>query len=212
MGVAVLVACYFFAAAMGASIPLHSNRPLKTNDTINVFLITNRFHIDLAVPLRSSGFDWCRVIDPEETRLKIPAGSYISFGWGDSAFFRETPTWDDLRFKPAARAICGLGSPALHVTFRSAPRPGNHCKKIQLSREDYLLLVSYIKSFIREKDGNTCYIPNAGYSYNDLFCESTGTYSMFFNCNTWTNECLKSAHCRSCLWTPFEYGVMRQYP
>jgi uncharacterized protein (TIGR02117 family) len=212
VGIALMCSLYLLFATLGSSIPVNADRVEGREDTITIYLITNRYHIDLSVPLRTCGYDWSRLIDPGQTRLKMAAGQYISFGWGDSAFFRQTPTWDELRPGPAIRAISGCGSPALHVSFHPAPIEGEHCKKIRISKQEFLMLVAYISGFIKKDGaGKCCYIPDAGYSFNDLLCESTGNYSLFFNCNSWTNECLQVMDCKACLWTPFEYGIMRQY-
>ncbi len=37
------------------------------------------------------------------------------------------------------------------------------------------------------------------------------TYSVLYTCNTWTNNALKVAGQKACLWTPLEAGIFYQY-
>ena len=49
------------------------------------------------------------------------------------------------------------------------------------------------------------------YGKNDAFYEATGRYSLFHTCNTWTNNALKIAGQKACVWTPFDTGIFYHY-
>ncbi len=50
---------------------------------------------------------------------------------------------------------------------------------------------------------------NKGYSYNDDFYEALGSFSCFKTCNSWVNSGLKESDIKACLWTPFDFGLLR---
>ena len=88
------------------------------------------------------------------------------------------------------------------------------CKKIPMTEKEYALLVRYIKRTIStSKKGKTIFIPtNAVYGKKDAFYEATGSYHLFSTCNTWTNRALKYSNKKACFWTPFDTGILNQYP
>lgn len=136
---------------------------------------------------------------------------YLGFGWGDKEFYLETPTWADLKFKTAIQAVFGSGSAAIHTTFYPMVAAGPDCIKINLSKAQYLKLICYIdRSFLKDGAGNYIRIGVPGYGYHDAFYDAKGRYSLFYTCNTWTNDGLKICRQRACLWTPFAQGVLYQ--
>ena len=66
-------------------------------------------------------------------------------------------------------------------------------------------------SFKTDSINNFELIPHAYYGNHDSFYEAKGNYSLFFTCNTWANNALKSAGLRTCLWTPFDKGIFYHY-
>ena len=45
---------------------------------------------------------------------------YVAFGWGDRAFYLETPQWRDMKVATAFKAVAGLGDTVIHATFFAA--------------------------------------------------------------------------------------------
>ena len=45
----------------------------------------------------------------------------------------------------------------------------------------------------------------------DAFYDAKGSYNLTRTCNTWTNNALKAAGLKACLWTPFDSGIFWQY-
>jgi uncharacterized protein (TIGR02117 family) len=138
----------------------------------------------------------------------------LALGWGDKGFYLNTPTWGDLTFKTAFNALFGLSTSALHTTYLDTIKESSTCKKICMSTKEYALLVRYIQNSIRKtKKGTSIFIPtNAVYGTNDAFYEAKGSYHLFSTCNTWTNRALKYSNKKACLWTPFDTGILNQYP
>jgi uncharacterized protein (TIGR02117 family) len=190
-----------------------NNRILAKGD-IPVYILTNGVHTDIVVPLRNSTIDWSREIKFSNTHRKDTLAQWLGFGWGDKGFYLETPTWNDLKFSTAFRAMFGLSHTAIHATFHNKMPLGENSRLMHLSAEQYQKLVEYIKNTLQlDENRMPVYIAtNANYSNDDAFYEANGSYSLFHTCNTWTNNALKACGQRACLWTPFDKGIFYQHP
>ena len=178
-----------------------------------VYLKTNGVHADIVLPVKNEYKDWSKEILYKHTRSGDSAVSYLAFGWGDKAFYLETPTWADLKFKTAFKAAFALSSTAMHTTYYHTLREDETCIKFPMGAEQYKRLVSYIENgFEQDSSGNPIEIPTeARYGQYDAFYEATGTYSLFKTCNTWTNNALNASGQKACWWTPFDKGIFYQY-
>jgi uncharacterized protein (TIGR02117 family) len=139
--------------------------------------------------------------------------NFIALGWGDKGFYLETPTWNDLKFSTAFKAVFGLDHTAVHATYYRNPQTNENCRRIQLTNEEYRRLISFIfSSLTLNKDSLPENIKTkAVYGRDDAFYEANGRYNLFRTCNTWTNTALKISGQKACFWTPFQSGVMRLY-
>lgn len=182
-----------------------------TNPAVPIFILSNGFHTDIVVPVKTPEINWRKKIrfiaNDQDTAMP-----YLGFGWGDKEFYLETPTWADLKFKTAFQAVFGSGGAAIHTTFYQTVTPGRNCIKINLSKAQYLKLIHYIdQSFLKDRFGNYIKIRAPGYGDDDAFYDAKGRYSLFYTCNTWTNDGLKVCGQKACLWTPFAQGVLYQH-
>jgi Protein of unknown function (DUF2459) len=67
-------------------------------------------------------------------------------------------------------------------------------------------------SFVIDKKGEyKKIITTANYNSNDAFYDANGRYSLFYTCNTWANNALKSCGQKACWWTPFDSGIFNLY-
>ena len=60
-------------------------------------------------------------------------------------------------------------------------------------------------------DGTKIILKNKGYTSNDDFYKAKGNYSCFKTCNSWVNTGFKESGLTSCLWTPFDFGLLNKY-
>lgn len=211
VGFVAAVVLYALVALLLSRIPANSDFR-ETADGTEVYLMSNGVHTDLVLPVRSPLKDWSREIPFENTFGKDTAMRYLAFGWGDKGFYLETPEWSDLKASTAAKALFWLDQSAMHVSFYKELHEGTSCKKVRVGAKEYARLVRYIESsFMKDSSGRFMYIPDRGYHSNDAFYEAKGSYSMFYTCNTWTNEGLKEGGLKAGLWTPFEEGVFYHY-
>lgn len=66
-------------------------------------------------------------------------------------------------------------------------------------------------SFEFDTDGNVQPIRDLHYTRRDAFYKAKGSLNLFKTCNTWTNNALKTAGLKACLWTPFPEGIHYTY-
>jgi len=169
-----------------------------------IYLSTNGVHLEIIIP-----------IDDLNNELKEGIEfsldeKYFSFGWGDENFYLNTPTWGDLTFKNAFRALFLKSSTLIHLTRSKQVK--NSWTKVIIRESELKKLNQFIsKSFKKDENGNKIIIANSGYSVNDDFYKANGNFSCFNTCNTWVNKAFKESNLKSCLWTPFDFGLINKY-
>ncbi len=176
-----------------------------------IYVVSNGVHTDIVIP-----FD---TLDNITNYLKsyqpFSQPKYVAYGWGDKGFYLDTPTWGDLTFSTAFRALFGLSSAAMHLTFyNNVPTEGTQVKKVLVDQKSYLRLKTYIKeSFQLNNNGLPQYIGCCWYYDNkrDMFVEAKGRYTLFKTCNVWANNGLKYAGIKSAVWAPFDWCILGQF-
>jgi uncharacterized protein (TIGR02117 family) len=207
----LFIILYFISAFTFSWISVNSDFKQCDKDAVEIYILTNGVHTDLVLPIKNELKDWTAFVNPSDTKSADTSVSYAAFGWGDKGFYLETPTWADLKFSTAFKAMFFLSSSAMHVTFHKSLFKSETCRKICITKENYRKLVNYIDNSFDKDNGSARLIKGASYSDHDLFYEATGTYNLFYTCNTWANSGLKAADLKACLWTPFDQGIFYQY-
>lgn len=194
---------YFLIALLLTSITIERKHKNKVLDK-SIFLSSNGVHLDLIIPKKH--------IKPDllESIVKTENSKYLAFGWGDENFYINTPTWGDLTFSNAFKALFMKSPSLMHVT-----RFNNIQKKwveIKINTNELSKLNTYLLSnFKLNKEGGKMLLKNKGYTLTDDFYKAKGSYSCFKTCNTWVNTGFKYAGLKSCYWTPFDFGLMKKY-
>jgi uncharacterized protein (TIGR02117 family) len=208
----LLVAVYFLSAFALSSIPVNADFKECEKEAVEIHILTNGVHTDLVLPYRNQYMDWSKWVNPSQTKSGDSSAVNVAFGWGDKGFYLETKTWDELKLSTACKAVFYLGSSAMHVSFYQKLRETSSCRKICVSKENYLKLVQYISQrFETDSMGLPRQIVGASFTNHDAFYDAKGKYSLFYTCNTWANEGLKSAGLKACYWTAFKGGIFDQY-
>lgn len=212
LGILAFVLGYFAVATICSKWP---SRPagITEKPVLKLYILSNGVHTDLVMPVHSEWHNWEKEFSYNHTVGGDTTLTYIGVGWGDKGFYLNTPTWADLTLKVAFEAMFGLSTTAVHATFHHLPDSGEYCKPIYVTPTQYQSLIAYIlQSLQYNPDGHTRFIEtNAVYGQQDAFYEAVGSYHMFHTCNTWTNNGLKAAGQKACLWTPFQSGILNQY-
>ena len=105
-----------------------------------------------------------------------------------------------------------MSSSAMHITFYKELEENENCKKIFITDKDYQLLIAYIEdSFVVDTEQKIQRIGTHSYGKYDVFYEAKGSYSLFYTCNTWANQALKSGNQKAALWTVLDKGIFYHY-
>lgn len=211
LGIVGFVVVYVLFAFVLSRIPVHSEDEDKDED-VAIYIKTNGVHTDIVVPIRTEYKDWSEKVQFAHIKSQDSTMQYIGFGWGDKGFYLNTPEWADLKFSTAFNAAFYLGTSAMHATFYKQVKESESCVKINISKAEYEKLIAYIEdSFQHGADGNPILIDATTYGQNDSFYEANRKYHLFYTCNTWANNALKSAEQKAALWTPSDTGIFCHY-
>jgi len=205
----VLPLAYLLAACVLGNIVREPQR--HGAQAITIYLLDNGVHTDLALPLANDTFDWTGVINPNDARDLRFFPTYVAFGWGDRAFYLETPQWRDLKLTTAWNAISGQGATVIHATYLPPLRASANSIAITVSLEEYQALAASIRASFQQYDNGRARAIGRAYGDNDAFYAARGSYSLFATCNSWTNRQLKAAGLKHVLWTPFAHHLMQAY-
>lgn len=208
----LLIALYFLAAIIGSAIPVNTDADASEGE-VEIFLRTNGVHTSIVTPIRNEVMDWTEITDFSHTISERTDFDYISFGWGDLEFYQNTPEWSDLTASTAFKALFLKTPSALNVEYYGAPIAVNeNTVAVNIKREQYNMLCQYIlNSFITDETGRAIHVEGVHYNNKDAFYLARRHMDIFYTCNTWTNNGLKNADLRACLWTPFDKGIFFQY-
>lgn len=183
-----------------------------TDKNIPIYILSNGVHTDIVLPLKNEIKDWSTVILYTNTKAKDSTLQNLAFGWGDKGFYLDTPTWADLKVSTAAKAITGLSSSAMHVTFYGNLKENESCKKFFISESQYQKMITYIEnSFSLDKANKIQRIGTHSYGKHDIFYEAKDSYNLFYTCNTWANQALKAGNQKAALWTVLDKGIFYHY-
>ena len=220
LGALALPLAYGAAALALGLLPAPHREALPEQPRIPVYLISNGWHVWLALPLdqqagQPGGQTWREWLGQDATAA--PPGeiqaSYVAFGWGDRDFYLATRRPADLRPDLAIAALLGRGPAAMHVMH--IPQPDADSRHSRIRRLDvdtlqYHALAAYIREgFETGPDGTPRRIAEAGFARNDAFYEAVGRYSPIRTCNEWIGAGLRAASLPAGRWNPFPFGLMR---
>lgn len=183
-------------------------------DTVTIVVESNGAHVSFWFPVAHPLHDWRGELPIRDTRAgawmdEVSPVGWIGIGWGDKRFFLEVLFWSDLTPQIAASALFGGGPSAMHVEHSIRPQAWAGAREFELSREQYLALVDYVRaSFERDADGRPRLIAGAGYASYDAFYEALGSYSPLLTCNEWISRGLRKVGAPAGAWTPFAYQVL----
>jgi len=194
---------YIIIALILTSITIDRNTENQVSDK-TIYLHTNGVHLDIIIPKKNIDSVLLQGIKRE------PSDTYIAFGWGDENFYINTPTWGDLTFKNGFKAMFLKSSTLVHITRYTSIR--SDWIAIKVSNDELEKLNTYLQNtFITNETGMKVILDNQGYSSIDDFYKAKGSYSCFKTCNSWVNAGFKQSGLKSCLWTPFDFGLIHKY-
>jgi uncharacterized protein (TIGR02117 family) len=188
--------------------PYHSSK----NKDISIYLRSNGIHLDLVLPVKSETVNWSLKIPYKDTPAADSTDQFIAFGWGEKAFFLQTPTWKDFKLSTMLKSLFFMGTSAMHTSYYKNMYETEKCIRLDISLKEYQQLVQFIQNeFQQDELGNYLLIEQKSYGKYDAFYEAKSPYNVFYTCNSWVNSALKAAYQKACLWTPFSYVLLNSY-
>jgi uncharacterized protein (TIGR02117 family) len=191
---------------------IKTNTSFKSPVTgIDIYIHSNGVHTDLVIPVKTEQLNWNQFLPVTDFKMVDSTYEYVAIGWGDKGFYLDTKTWDDLKFSTVFNAAFGLGSTAMHVSYKKQkPKIDAMTKHLLISKAQYQSLIEYIVPSFQLKAGKPIWINHEGYTSQDCFYEANGRYSMFKTCNVWTGNGLQHIGVKIGIWTPFQNGIIGQ--
>ena len=211
----VLIDLFFLLVAYIAAVFLlpmiKSDRQADGDADITLYLISNGIHTDIVMPSRNGDTDWTTTFPAADTTGGQSA-DWIAVGWGDKNFYLNTPTWADLTASTALKAVSGLSESAIHTTYYNSMENCGRAPNLPSAAANTSTLPPTSADSLKWRDGRTIPVTaDIHYGESDAFYEAKGSYNLFYTCNTWANDALKSAGAKAALWTITEGGIFRHY-
>ncbi len=208
----MLILCYLLGILIGALFPRNPRFQQDTTDSsIPIYVRSNGFHSFLILPVKAPTRDWRNIFKINNFEGVDSSFTHISIGWGDKAFFMDTPTWEDFTLSVTLNALF-LPSPSVVQVSFLEKKPSLHkdCRELFLTQSSYEDLCVFLDSTLLIPPRGPTLIPDQGWTGRDNFYNATGKYSLFNTCNNWVNRALAKAGVRTGLWTPLDQGLFYQ--
>ncbi|MFN0194568.1 MAG: DUF2459 domain-containing protein [Aestuariivirga sp.] len=200
------VTVYFGVAILSALFPSPGRTQSLAAGDPPVYVCGSLAHADIVMPLEDDFVDWSKHF-PVAANLELPANTYLAFGWGDLRFFREIPTWSDVKLSVAVAALAGLHPTALRVVAVMPPKNDPECRRIAVDRQGRQALAEHILSTLHPEalTGKSAIEANSRF---EAYALAKGTYSPFRTCNQWVADGLAAAGLPHAKFAPFSFSVL----
>ena len=166
-----------------------------------IYILYDSMHTDIVLNLESSKIDWNRLL-PEVVQGRKKG--YLGFGWGDKETYLNTPTWDDLKYSTALKALF-LNTPSLlHVGYYRDIHRYQEVKEVALTQKQFEALEQGLKREFSKKP----HYEAKGFGRDDAFYSSNRVYNAIKTCNSWSGDRLREANISMSYWTPFSFNVV----
>jgi uncharacterized protein (TIGR02117 family) len=200
------IVLYTIAALAFALLPVKGQPQRPSQDDPAVYVCASLAHADIVLPLNDPLVDW-RLYFGKFIQSDLPSHLYLAFGWGDLVFFRETPTWGDVRLSTASMALLGQHETALRVVVVDPPANDPECRRVQIEGKgrrkliDHVLATLQLDSFGVPKEQKSA-------SRFEVYYIAKGSYGPFHTCNQWVADGLGKADLPHAVFAPFSFSVM----
>lgn len=188
----VLTAVCLLLAGLGSwtRAPDPSLALQSSSGAVDVWILDNGFHTDLAVPravLEAGDDPLARAV------RALPSGDWILIGWGDARFYVETSPIPD-RLPDGVRAFFAPGNASVVMLDPSAADPATAyapgvALRVRLSERGFRSLERRLEASLRVADGELVRGPPSQVG-DGRFYESVETFWIGHLCNHWTGELL----------------------
>jgi uncharacterized protein (TIGR02117 family) len=150
-------------------LPVNSDF-VPAENGVEIFVFSGEFHSDIIVPIRTEAHDWRNDFPPDHFPADTSLSTHVAIGWGERNFYLHTPTWSDLKFSTACKALLTPSEAVMHASMVYKPAVGSNIRSVCVSNDQYLKMVRVMQqSFVRGPDRSIKKIQGYAYSNNDAF-------------------------------------------
>ncbi|MGM0432448.1 MAG: DUF2459 domain-containing protein, partial [Spirochaetota bacterium] len=217
-GLALLL-FYGLGVVAGALLPASFSQQdiSPENADGSIYLAHNGYHVEMCLPVASAPeelLEQLYMLHPALSSERPP--EYLRIGWGDRVFYPGTPSLSQLEIIPTFRAILLPTQAAMRISWHySAPTEDESVKKIPVTTSQIKKLYAFVSSsYMYDNLADIKLVPlpetmiDPSYE-SSVFIAASGTYSLLYTSNNWTNKALQKAGIPTRLWTPTVWGVGR---
>ena len=191
------------------SVPKEQTNELPTE---TILLSHHGIHTDVILPIRHPLKNWETTLGLSHLLVVDTFQTHLKFGWGDKNFFLRTKEWSDLEVNTVVGTVFGRGPGAMHLVL-CTPKDIDKSTfiELKLTPKQYQRLCAFIHHSFAFEGKIAKEIKTHPYGSYDFFFDSSIDYNMTYTCNTWTNNALKRAGQKACVWTPFKGAILSKY-
>ncbi|CAM5773359.1 hypothetical protein LMIY3S_04152 [Labrys miyagiensis] len=199
------LAAFFILVAFAFALLPARGRGQSAEGEPPLYLCASLAHADIVMPGSDPLVDWGRLF-PEVVTPSLPPQAYLAFGWGDLTFFRETPSWGDLKVSTAISALAGQHETALRIVAVNPPKDRPDCLTLRVDRAGRRALIAHIEATLRLDAADRPQWRPGGAGLEAYYL-AKGRYSPLRTCNQWAAEGLAAAGLPHALFAPFSFSV-----
>ena len=197
------IALFPVAAWIAAVTPvLGRTQDIRPTDP-PIFVCANFAHAEFVLPITDVAIDWQAMFEISDVKTAHPE-FYLSFGWGDLAFFQQTPTWNDIRLDTTIAAMVGQQPTTLRVSVVKIPQNDPECLMLVIDGEGRRMLAKHIRETLATIPATTA----SGSSKYERYYLANGKYGIFHTCNQWVSDGLAKAGLPYAWYAPFSFNVI----
>jgi uncharacterized protein (TIGR02117 family) len=207
---AVLLLAIGVAIVGGAiPVPTGASQAAAATGTVRIYVLSNGFHSDIAIPY-NDGRALARFgIDPSDFPVAPNGVRYWAIGWGSQTAYTSLLDISDLTAGIIVRALA-FDVSVMHIQPLGEIAGGEGVYAIDLSRDQYSRLFAGIR---RSFGGAIRPIADITQGFGDRFYRADGRFSAINGCNVWTGRRLREAGVGVGVWPVFaqslEFGLAR---
>lgn len=206
---AILLAIVIAVVVGAIPVPTGETRPMGSSDAVRIYVLSNGFHSDIAVPADGGGALARLEIDPLDFPVESDSVRYWALGWGSQTAYTSLLDISDLTVGIMARALA-FDVSVMHVQPLGEITGGEGVYGFDLTPEQYQDLLNGIRRSFGERVKP---LPGITQGFADRFYRGKGRFSPVKGCNVWTARRLREAGIGVGLWPIFaqslEFGLGR---
>ncbi len=201
-----LLSFYFIISSSLLFFPANTLQHHQTQSDTRIFYIFHDFaHTEIILEAKDLIPELKRSLQPFISDI---TKGYIAFSYGDEAFMFQTPRWRDIQISLALKALF-INTPAvIRVGHYPSIRHDKTIITLKIDNRRLQILQHAILQSFMQKQG--CLIPLRHYPDNRYirYFRARKPYNLFYTCNTWSGDMLRSAALPLSSWTPLSFQVV----